>query len=70
MNTKKGQRIVDIPKTNSEIEDKKAQLLSQWHYHIQKREKYAHKIAKNERLWASHAERVAIVFMKMEELEI
>jgi len=68
MNTKHGHRIVEKPKTNSEVESKRAQLNALWHHHIEKREKYAHKIKKDEGKWAYHAEQAAVLFIQIEKL--
>lgn len=69
MNTQHGHRVISRPKTNSELEDKKAQLTAQWHHDIEQREKYAHKTAKNERLWAYYTEQAAVTQIELDALE-
>ena len=69
MNTQHGHRVVKKAKTNSEWEDKRAQLNAEWHHYIEKREKYAHKIKINEEKWAYYATEAAIIQIKIDELE-
>lgn len=69
MNTQHGHRIIKGAKTNSEWEDKKAQLNTEWHHAIEKREKHAHKVAKNEKLWVYYAERAAVIQIELDALE-
>lgn len=62
MNTKNGRKV-----TRSEA--KIADLWSQWHYHIEKREKFAHKVKNNEIKWALHADSAARLIIQIEKLK-